>query len=209
MSQDDKLSIFPTRMNLKIINNRLETAHKGHKLLKIKSDALNIYFKKIEKKINILNEDINSLFKNTFLLLSKAQFLGANMEFFIKDSEKYPLTLLIDSIFVSGITFFQFNAKTSFEFDEIYGKGANHFNEARIQFKKLIILFIEISSIKEIYYKLQNIIINVNRRINSLEHFLIPRLENTQKSICIELDEQDREDFFRLKKIQTINKKKI
>ena len=41
-----------------------------------------------------------------------------------------------------------------------------------------------------------------NRRVNALEHILIPRTENTIKYINSELDELDREEFYRLKKVQ-------
>lgn len=41
-----------------------------------------------------------------------------------------------------------------------------------------------------------------NRRVNALEYVLLPRLDNTINYIGAELDEQDREEFFRLKKIQ-------
>jgi V-type H+-transporting ATPase subunit D len=46
-----------------------------------------------------------------------------------------------------------------------------------------------------------------NRRVNALEHVVIPRLENTISYINSELDEMDREEFFRLKKIQGKKKK--
>lgn len=46
-----------------------------------------------------------------------------------------------------------------------------------------------------------------NRRVNALEHVVIPRLENTIGYINSELDEMDREEFFRLKKIQGKKKK--
>lgn len=38
--------------------------------------------------------------------------------------------------------------------------------------------------------------------MNALEYVLLPRLDNTINYIGSELDEQDREEFFRLKKIQ-------
>lgn len=49
---------------------------------------------------------------------------------------------------------------------------------------------------------LDEVIKATNRRVNAIEHVIIPRLDNTVRYINSELDEMDREDFFRLKKIQ-------
>ena len=46
-----------------------------------------------------------------------------------------------------------------------------------------------------------------NRRVNALEYIVIPRILTTIKWIEKELDELDREDFFRLKKVMDVKKK--
>lgn len=49
---------------------------------------------------------------------------------------------------------------------------------------------------------LDEVIKVVNRRVNAIEHVIIPRTENTIKYINSELDELDREEFYRLKKVK-------
>ena len=49
---------------------------------------------------------------------------------------------------------------------------------------------------------LDEVIKVVNRRVNAIEHVIIPRTENTISYINSELDEVDREEFYRLKKVK-------
>ena len=49
---------------------------------------------------------------------------------------------------------------------------------------------------------LDEVIKVVNRRVNAIEHVIIPRTENTIRYINSELDELDREEFYRLKKVK-------
>jgi V-type H+-transporting ATPase subunit D len=44
---------------------------------------------------------------------------------------------------------------------------------------------------------LDDVIRATNRRVNAIEHVVIPRLENTIAYVLSELDEMDREEFFR------------
>jgi V-type H+-transporting ATPase subunit D len=54
---------------------------------------------------------------------------------------------------------------------------------------------------------LDEVLKSTSRRVNALEFVMIPKLENTLNYINSELDEQDREEFFRLKKIQKLKKR--
>lgn len=53
------------------------------------------------------------------------------------------------------------------------------------------------ASLQTAFTILDEVIRATNRRVNAIEHVVIPRLENTVKYITSELDEMDREEFFR------------
>jgi V-type H+-transporting ATPase subunit D len=44
---------------------------------------------------------------------------------------------------------------------------------------------------------LDEVIKVTNRRVNAIEYVIIPKVDNTIRYIQSELDEQDREEFFR------------
>jgi V-type H+-transporting ATPase subunit D len=64
---------------------------------------------------------------------------------------------------------------------------------------------VELASLQTAFVILDEVIKVVNRRVNAIEHVIIPRTENTIRYINSELDELDREEFYRLKKVS--NKK--
>ena len=55
---------------------------------------------------------------------------------------------------------------------------------------------------------LDQVIKVTNRRVNALEHIVIPKFQRTLEYIKQEIDEMSREDYFRLKKVLD-NKKKV
>jgi len=56
---------------------------------------------------------------------------------------------------------------------------------------------------------LDEVIKITNRRVNAIEHVIKPKIERTIAYVITELDEGEREEFFRLKKIQAKKKRDI
>jgi hypothetical protein len=75
-------------------------------------------------------------------------------------------------------------------------------------FTQAVELLVELASLQTSFLTLDEAIKTTNRRVNALENVVKPKLENTISYIKGELDELEREEFFRLKKVQA-NKKKV
>jgi V/A-type H+-transporting ATPase subunit D len=61
----------------------------------------------------------------------------------------------------------------------------------------------ELSSAEAAVMKLAEAIASTKRRVNSLEFVVIPRMLSTIRYIEMHLEEAEREDFFRLKRIKS------
>lgn len=65
---------------------------------------------------------------------------------------------------------------------------------------------IMIAGLQTSFVTLDEVIKVTSRRVNALENVVIPKIQNNIEYIKRELDEQEREDFFRLKKVQSYKK---
>jgi len=77
------------------------------------------------------------------------------------------------------------------------GRGGQQVLKAKEVYAKAIETLVELASLQTAFTILDEVIRATNRRVNAIEHVVIPRLDNTIKYIMSELDEMDREEFFR------------
>ena len=80
--------------------------------------------------------------------------------------------------------------------------GGQAIMKTKDRFTRYLKLLIEIASLQTQFVTIERVIKVTNRRVNALEFVIIPQIENTIKWIEGELDELDREDFYRLKCVQ-------
>ncbi len=77
-----------------------------------------------------------------------------------------------------------------------------HFDTAATEFTDVIPLLIEYAQANLTLTRLANEIKKTQRRVNALENIFIPDNQDTIKYISDVLEENEREDFFRRKKIK-------
>ena len=77
------------------------------------------------------------------------------------------------------------------------GRGGQQVLRAKEVYAKALETLVELASLQTAFMILDEVIRATNRRVNAIEHVIIPRLNNTIKYILSELDEMDREEFFR------------
>ena len=77
------------------------------------------------------------------------------------------------------------------------GRGGQQVLRSKEVYAKAVETLVELASLQTAFTILDEVIRATNRRVNAIEHVIIPKLDNTIKYIISELDEMDREEFFR------------
>ncbi len=87
-------------------------------------------------------------------------------------------------------------------------RGGQQIEKCRKMWADLLQVIIRLSSLQTSFLSLDEAIKVTNRRVNALDNVVIPGILQTIAYIETELDELEREDTFRLKKVLQVKKKK-
>ncbi|MDP7282409.1 MAG: V-type ATP synthase subunit D [Candidatus Undinarchaeales archaeon] len=199
--------INPTRMELIQLKKKTKLAEKGYKLLKEKRDALIMKFLDIIKKGATLRDDAEKYFKNAYGDLVKAKSIMGPMEV---TSAAMAVREIANAEFqtrnIIGIKVPEI--KLDEEDRNLSNRGYSpittsaSLDEAAGKFENALKLVVQMAEIEKTIELLASEVEKTKRRVNALEYIVIPRMKNTSKFIRMRLDEMEREDFSRLKKIK-------
>ncbi|KAE8216082.1 hypothetical protein CF327_g665 [Tilletia walkeri] len=200
---------FPTRATLNATKLRLKGAQTGHSLLKRKADALTKRFRTITDKIDEAKRKMGIVMQIASFSLAEVQYATGDISYIVQESVKTAsFRVQAKQENVSGVLLPAFEAQpqTSGGAAEFaltgLSRGGQQVQKARETYTKALKTLVELASLQTAFVILDEVIRMTNRRVNAIEHVIIPRLENTISYIVSELDEADREEFFRLKKVQ-------
>eukprot|EP00117_Sycon_ciliatum_P049203 scpid89524/ scgid2368/ V-type proton ATPase subunit D; Vacuolar proton pump subunit D len=202
----DKINVFPSRMALQIMKVRLKGAQKGHSLLKKKADALTLRFRQILGKIISTKMVMGETLKEAMFSLSGAVYAAGDIgPVVMQNVDKAQTKVRSKKDNVAGVTLPVFESYTdgsdTFQWTGL-SRGGQQVARCKEFFSKAVTLMVELASLQTSFVTLDEVIKITNRRVNAIEHVIIPRIERTIAYIATELDEREREEFFRLKKIQ-------
>jgi V/A-type H+/Na+-transporting ATPase subunit D len=207
MAQEMIEGINPTRMELLKLKDREKLAVKGHSLLKEKRNALIMEFFNILERVKGSREDVEKTLQEAYKDLTAAQIVMGDLA--VKKSAmsvKESVEVDIDSRSVMGVVVpvidSDIRQRTMVERGYGFLDTSVKLDEAAHKFEESVKLIIELGEIEKTIILLAGEIESTKRRVNALEHIIIPKLENTVKYIEMRLEEMERENFVRLKMIK-------
>ena len=203
------LAVSPTRMELLKLKQRVGLAQKGHDLLKEKMDALVIEFFEVLRRIqeartkaleqlSVAHRALSMCFAIVGTLETKQASKETKRELQVEISTRYIMGIAVPAVEVGEV---ERNAL-------VRGYGlhmtSSVLDEASREFERALKLLIELAELEGSAFAIAKELERTKRRVNALEYILIPRLKEALKFIVMRLDEMERENFSRLKRIKAM-----
>ncbi len=203
-------TVIPTRMELTRLKKKLNTAVKGHRLLKDKRDELMREFldlvkvnmelrEKVEKGIDAANKNF---------VLAKAGMSEQTLRTALM-APKQEVSLVQDkkNVMSVDIPVFDFKTRTADE-NDIYSYGfaftSGDLDGAVSSLSDVFPDMLKLAEVEKSCQLMAAEIEKTRRRVNALEHVIIPETQESIKYITMKLDENERSTQVRLMKVKNM-----
>ncbi|MGA2971031.1 MAG: V-type ATP synthase subunit D [Candidatus Bathyarchaeia archaeon] len=198
--------VHPTRMELLTLRKRRKIAERGRDLLREKLDALMIEFFQFVREIATLRTKAQNVLVQAYDNFVEAQMaMGYTklQQTSIGVEDRFTIETKTRNVIGVTIPYIQVNVKPLNGFPYNVYDTSIKLDEATLKMAEAIKAIAELSSAEAAVKKLAEAIAATKRRVNSLEFVVIPRMLGTIRYIEMHLEEAEREDFFRLKRIKS------
>lgn len=202
--------VNPTRMELTRLKKKLVTARRGHKLLKDKRDELMRQFldlvklnMELRKKVEAGIEQANKNF-----ILAKAgmssQMLNTAL---LAPKQEVSVEVSTKNIMSVNIPVFNYKTRTPNP-NDIYSYGfaftSADLDDSVKYLSDILPDMLKLAEVEKSCQLMASEIEKTRRRVNALEHVMIPETESGIKYITMKLDENERSTQIRLMKVKDL-----
>ena len=202
MAQDIK----PNRSELLKVKKQIKLAQSGYSLLKKKRDGLILEFFEIMKKAKTLREELVEEYKIALEKINIARILETDLKIkSIAMAIKQLPDIKLETRNIMGVKVPKIEhseIKKAF-MERGYGAYTSAaVNEASDAYEKVVEKILLAAEVETSMRKLLNEIEKTKRRVNALEFVVIPKLDDIRSFIQLRLEEMERENIFRMKRIK-------
>ena len=203
-----RTQVNPTRMELTRQKKKLATAMRGHKLLKDKRDELMRQFLELVRENRELRKKVEAgiLAANKDFVLARAGMEDEEVNAaFMSPRQHVSLEAKTKNIMSVDVPVFEFRTRTADE-NDIYSYGyaftSSDLDGAVASLSSVLDDMLKLAQVEKSCQLMAAEIEKTRRRVNALEHVLIPGAQQNIKYIQMKLDENERSTQIRLMKIK-------
>ena len=198
-----RLNVNPNRMELLRLRKRLVLAERGHKLLKDKLEEIMRRFLEIMRELSLRQKGVSERLDKAFLsfALARCRHSQEDLEELIPEGE-----LLLDvepqKVFNLSIPRFEVRSLEMSDYDLI---GTD--SEIDVGLKTMQELLPDLMEIARLWKAVELLAREIEvtrRRVNALEHILIPNIKETIRYISSRLEEMERSFQVQLMRVKEI-----
>jgi V/A-type H+-transporting ATPase subunit D len=199
--------VKPTRSELIELKKRIKLSQSGHKLLKMKRDGLILEFFEILNQAKGVRNELDDAYDNATEKIGIAEAVEGRMvikstALALKDGPEISL----ESHNIMGVVVPKIEASSVHKPINKRGYGilgtSSYIDETVDSYEILVDKIILAAEIETTMKRLLEDIEKTKRRVNALEFKVIPEMQEAMDFIRFRLDEMERENTFRLKRIK-------
>ena len=198
-------NISPTRINLIQTRKTLSLAESGREVLEHKRDILLRELRNSIYDAERIRGDLLETLAKAYQSLKEANMAkGSDTTANIALGSSYEATFLLDFRSIMGVTvpIAKFQSEPDAKPDYGFANTSADLDKAFKQFYNVLELIGDLARAEGATFQIANDVRRTQRRVNALNHVLIPIYRNITKKIELVLEEKDREEFVRTKRIK-------